>query len=151
MWKHTRDDGLALDPAITTGLHRGDAISVVTSTFATRDALAFIGTPCTIVADGAHVRVLERATRPDDVRRVGASSCARAARRADIPPAARARHRCHAVRANRDEKKFRHEDRISGWERRISVRRGAPHAFVGDQKLPTVSEPRPGSGTPYGI
>ena len=35
-----RDDGVALEFTITSGAHRGDVVNIVTSSFATRDALS---------------------------------------------------------------------------------------------------------------
>jgi hypothetical protein len=57
MWAEQRDDGVALELTITTGAHRGDVISIVTSTFASRDACDLIGLPCTLVVTGDSIRV----------------------------------------------------------------------------------------------
>ena len=57
MWAEQRDDGVALELTITTGAHRADVISIVTSTFASRDALDLIGLPCTLVVTGDSIRV----------------------------------------------------------------------------------------------
>ena len=54
-----RDDGVALSLTITSGEHRGDVINIVTSTFATRDALSLLGLPCTLVVDGDALYVRE--------------------------------------------------------------------------------------------
>jgi hypothetical protein len=52
-----REDGDALELTITTGAHRGDVISIVTSTFAARDPLTLLGLPCTLHVRGDVVRV----------------------------------------------------------------------------------------------
>ena len=54
-----RDDGIALECTITSGAHKGDVVNIVTSTFATRDALSLLGLPCTLVVQGNDVRVRE--------------------------------------------------------------------------------------------
>ena len=59
MWAQTRDDGIALECTITTGAHRGDVVNIVTSTFATRDAFALIGLPCTLHVRGDEIRVTQ--------------------------------------------------------------------------------------------
>jgi hypothetical protein len=59
VWAEQRDDGVALELTITTGAHRGDVISIVTSTFASRDALDLVGLPCTLVIRGEEIRVTQ--------------------------------------------------------------------------------------------
>ena len=57
VWAEQRDDGVALELTITAGTHRGDVISIVTSTFAARDPLDLVGLPCTLVVHGEEMRV----------------------------------------------------------------------------------------------
>jgi hypothetical protein len=57
VWAEERDDGVALELTITTGVHRGDVINIVTSSFATRDALDVVGLPCTLIVDGNSLRI----------------------------------------------------------------------------------------------
>jgi hypothetical protein len=59
VWAEQRDDGVALELTITAGVHRGDVISIVTSTFAPRDPLDLIGLPCTLVVHGEEMRIKE--------------------------------------------------------------------------------------------
>jgi hypothetical protein len=59
VWADTRDDGIALELTITSGSHRGDVVNIVTSTFATRDAIDLVGLPCTLIVDGDALRVTE--------------------------------------------------------------------------------------------
>jgi hypothetical protein len=59
VWADARDDGIALELTITSGAHRGDVVNIVTSTFATRDAIDLVGLPCTLIVDGDAVRVTE--------------------------------------------------------------------------------------------
>ena len=59
VWAEPRDDGVALELTITTGAHRGDVINIVTSTFATRDALDLVGLPCTLIVSGEEIRVTQ--------------------------------------------------------------------------------------------
>jgi len=59
VWAEQRDDGYALECTITTGMHRGDVINIVTSTFATRDALSLVGLPCTLHVRGNEIRVTQ--------------------------------------------------------------------------------------------
>jgi hypothetical protein len=56
---HARDDALALELTITSGAHRGEVVNVVTSTYATRDALDLLGLPCTLIVAGDELRVRE--------------------------------------------------------------------------------------------
>jgi hypothetical protein len=44
---------------ITTGTQRGDVVNIVTSAFATRDALSLVGLPCTLHVHAGVVRVTE--------------------------------------------------------------------------------------------
>ena len=59
VWADARDDGIALELTITSGMHRGDVVNIVTSTFATRDAIDLVGLPCTLIVEGDAVRVTE--------------------------------------------------------------------------------------------
>ena len=59
VWADARADGFALELTITSGLHRGDVVNIVTSTFAGRDALDLVGLPCTLVVEGDEIRVTE--------------------------------------------------------------------------------------------
>jgi hypothetical protein len=59
VWAEERDDGLALECTITTGAHRGDVVNIVTSSFATRDALSCVGLPCTLHIRGDEIRVTQ--------------------------------------------------------------------------------------------
>jgi hypothetical protein len=59
VWAEPRDDGVALELAITTGTHRGDVINIVTSTFATRDVFDCVGLPCTLVVRGDAMHITE--------------------------------------------------------------------------------------------
>ena len=59
VWAERRDNGVALELTITTGAHRGDVINIVTSTFATRDALDLVGLPCTLEVFGDEIRVTQ--------------------------------------------------------------------------------------------
>ena len=54
-----RDDNVALECTITSGAHKGDVIRIVTSSFATRDAVSLLGMPCTLHVDGETIRVSE--------------------------------------------------------------------------------------------
>jgi hypothetical protein len=58
VWAEQRDDGIALELTITSGAHRGEVVNVVTSTYATRDAIDLIGLPCTLVVavDALYIR-----------------------------------------------------------------------------------------------
>ncbi len=53
----SRDVGVALSCAITTGPHRGDVVDLVSATLATRDPFALMGLPCTLVVEGDTIRV----------------------------------------------------------------------------------------------
>ncbi len=59
VWAELRDNAVALELTITTGSHRGDVVNIVTSSFATRDALDLVGLPCTLVVRGDEIRVRE--------------------------------------------------------------------------------------------
>lgn len=59
VWADAHDDGIALELTITSGTHRGDVVNIVTSTFATRDAIDLVGLPCTLIVDGDVLRVTE--------------------------------------------------------------------------------------------
>jgi hypothetical protein len=48
VWAEERDDGaIALDLTITTGVHKGEVVSV-RATDAPQDAIALVGMPCTL-------------------------------------------------------------------------------------------------------
>lgn len=57
VWAEQRDDGLAFECAITAGEHRGDVVNIVSTSNTARDAFAFVGLPCTLVADDDAIRV----------------------------------------------------------------------------------------------
>ena len=59
VWAETRDDGLALCCTITSGTHRGDVVDIVTSNFASRDAMSLVGLPCTLHVRGDEIRVTQ--------------------------------------------------------------------------------------------
>jgi len=54
-----RDNAFALELTITSGAHRGEVVNVVTSTYATRDAIDLIGLPCTLVVAGDALYIRE--------------------------------------------------------------------------------------------
>ena len=53
----SRADAVAVSCAITTGPHRGDVVDLVSTQFATRDPIALIGLPCTLVVRGDEIRL----------------------------------------------------------------------------------------------
>jgi len=53
----TRDDGVALSCAITSGDHRGDVVDLVSRAFGTRDPIALLGLPCTLAVAGDEIRI----------------------------------------------------------------------------------------------
>ena len=53
----SRADAIAVSCAITTGTHRGDVVDLVSTQFATRDPVALIGLPCTLVVRGDEIRI----------------------------------------------------------------------------------------------
>ena len=57
LWAEQRDDGVALECTITSGTARGDVVSIVTSSFVTRDPLSLVGMPCTLIVRGNEIRV----------------------------------------------------------------------------------------------
>ena len=59
VWAEQRDDGVALELTITSGTHRGDVINIVTSSFATRNAIDLVGLPCTLHVNGDEIRVTQ--------------------------------------------------------------------------------------------
>lgn len=59
VWAEQRDDNVALDVTITAGEHRGDVISIVTSTFGARDPISLVGLPCTLHVRGEEIRVTQ--------------------------------------------------------------------------------------------
>jgi hypothetical protein len=54
-----RDDGVALECAITSGTARGDVINIVTSSFVARDPLSLVGLPCTLIVRDNEIRVAQ--------------------------------------------------------------------------------------------
>jgi hypothetical protein len=59
IWAEARDDGIALECAITSGDARGDVVNIVTSSYATSDPLSLAGIPCTLTVRGDEIRVSE--------------------------------------------------------------------------------------------
>ena len=59
VWAEQRDNAIALELTITTGSQRGNVVNIVTSAFATRDALSLVGLPCTLHVRAGEVRVTE--------------------------------------------------------------------------------------------
>jgi hypothetical protein len=57
LWAEQRDDGVALECTITSGTARGDVVSIVTSSFVTRDPLSLVGMPCTLIVRDNEIRV----------------------------------------------------------------------------------------------
>jgi hypothetical protein len=57
LWAEQRDDGVALECTITSGTSRGDVVSIVTSSFVTRDPLSLVGMPCTLIVRDNEIRV----------------------------------------------------------------------------------------------
>jgi hypothetical protein len=55
----TREHGIALECAITAGDWRGDVVSIVTRSFASRDPFSLVGLPCTLHVRGEEIRVTE--------------------------------------------------------------------------------------------
>jgi hypothetical protein len=53
----SRAGGVAISCAITAGPHRGDVVDLVSAQFATRDPMALIGLPCTLVVRGDEIRI----------------------------------------------------------------------------------------------
>jgi hypothetical protein len=53
----TRDAGIALSCAITSGPQRGNVVDLVSSTLKARDPFALVGLPCTLIVDGDSIRV----------------------------------------------------------------------------------------------
>jgi len=54
-----RDNGVALECTITSGVARGDVINIVTSSYVARDPLSLVGLPCTIIVRGDEIRVTQ--------------------------------------------------------------------------------------------
>ena len=69
VWAEQRDNGIALECAITAGAHRGDVVTIVSNTLPTKDELALVGLPCTLI--------VERARDPRHVRLSARIACAR--------------------------------------------------------------------------
>ena len=59
IWAEQRDDGVAIECTITSGAARGDVISIVTSSFVTRDALSLVGLPCTLIVHDNEIRIAQ--------------------------------------------------------------------------------------------
>jgi hypothetical protein len=57
LWAEQRDGGVALECTITSGTARGDVVSIVTSSFVTRDPLSLVGMPCTLIVRDNEIRV----------------------------------------------------------------------------------------------
>jgi hypothetical protein len=55
----SRADAVAITCTITTGPHRGDVVDLVSTQFATRDPIALIGLPCTLVVRGDEIRITD--------------------------------------------------------------------------------------------
>ena len=55
----SRADAVAITCAITSGPHRGDVVDLVSTQFATRDPIALIGLPCTLVVRGDEIRIVD--------------------------------------------------------------------------------------------
>ncbi len=55
----SRGDAVAITCAITTGPHRGDVVDLVSTQFATRDPIALMGLPCTLVVRGDEIRIVD--------------------------------------------------------------------------------------------
>jgi hypothetical protein len=55
----SRGDAVAITFTITTGPHRGDVVDLVSTQFATRDPMALIGLPCTLVVRGDEIRIVD--------------------------------------------------------------------------------------------
>ena len=53
----SRADAIAVSCAITAGPHRGDVVDLVSTQFATRDPIALLGLPCTLVVRGDEIRI----------------------------------------------------------------------------------------------
>jgi hypothetical protein len=57
VWAEARDDGrVTLDLAITTGIHKGETLSVVGP--ARSDPIDLVGLPCTLVVENDQPRVV---------------------------------------------------------------------------------------------
>jgi len=54
-----RGDATVLECTITSGDSKGDVVSVVTSSFVTRDPLLLVGLPCTLIVRGNEIRVVQ--------------------------------------------------------------------------------------------
>ena len=57
VWAEQRDNGIALECAITAGAHRGDVVTIVSNTLPTKDELALVGLPCTLIVNAREIRV----------------------------------------------------------------------------------------------
>jgi hypothetical protein len=53
----SRADAIAISCAITAGPNRGDVVDLVSTQFATRDPIALMGLPCTLVVVGNEIRI----------------------------------------------------------------------------------------------
>jgi hypothetical protein len=59
LWAEQRDNGVALECTITSGASRGDVVSIVTSSFVTRDPLSLVGLPCKLIVRDNEIRVAQ--------------------------------------------------------------------------------------------
>ena len=57
LWAEKRDDGVALECTITAGSHKGSVVNLVSHALVTRDELALVGMPCTLVVHDDEIRV----------------------------------------------------------------------------------------------
>jgi hypothetical protein len=56
VWADARDDGnVAFDLTFTTGAHKGDVVTVLARS--SKDPIALVGLPCTLVVDDGHPRI----------------------------------------------------------------------------------------------
>ncbi len=59
VWAEQRDNGVALECAITSGEQRGDVINIVTSSFVARDALSLVGIACTLIVRDNEIHIAQ--------------------------------------------------------------------------------------------
>ena len=59
IWAEARDDGIALECAITSGEARGEVVNIVTSSFVARDPLSLVGLPCTLIVHDNEIRITQ--------------------------------------------------------------------------------------------
>ena len=58
VWAEKRDNGIALECAITAGAHRGDVVTIVSNTLPVNDEFDLVGLPCTLIVDARAIRVV---------------------------------------------------------------------------------------------